>query len=373
MRKPRTSAPRRCGRRRPRPHRLRRQPDASSADSGSSEDSGPTAAEKLYAEIGALTGQARRDQLVELAAKEGGLDLYTSMTGDVADVVTGAFSDAFDIDVEPLPGRIGDRATADPAGAGGRLPGQRRRRDQRHRARALNKEGVLAEYDGERPRAGAGGRPVRGLDGDPVQPVRARAGTPTSISGRTAKDLGGPGRPASGTASCPWSSATTTGTSRSRLLEGAGQERGGDRQDLRRHGRRRQDRQGPHGHGRAALGRPVRGGRVQLHLHRGGGEGQGRPGRVPAARRARDRAAQRRRPDEDREATRPRRCCSWTGCCEEGQEVLADEGLTPAIVEGNDPLRASRSSRRRGEGARGGREWSKKYEEVLPGVEKVKR
>lgn len=62
-------------------------------------DSGPTAAEELYAEVGALTGQERRDRLVELAAEEDGLNLYTSMTADVADAVTEAFSDEFDIDV----------------------------------------------------------------------------------------------------------------------------------------------------------------------------------------------------------------------------------------------------------------------------------
>lgn len=59
----------------------------------------PTAAEKLYAEISGLSGQARRDKLVELAKKEGQLDLYTSMTSDVADNLTGAFNDAFGIEV----------------------------------------------------------------------------------------------------------------------------------------------------------------------------------------------------------------------------------------------------------------------------------
>ncbi|HEX5996816.1 MAG TPA: hypothetical protein VFY84_16875, partial [Jiangellales bacterium] len=60
---------------------------------------GPTAAEKVYAEINGLSGKERRDKLVELAEKEGKLDLYTSMTSDVANAVTEAFSDAFDIDV----------------------------------------------------------------------------------------------------------------------------------------------------------------------------------------------------------------------------------------------------------------------------------
>ncbi|MET7398239.1 extracellular solute-binding protein [Dactylosporangium sp. NPDC005572] len=62
-------------------------------------DSGPTAAEKLYAEIGALSGKERRDKLVQLAEKEGTLDLYTSMTSDVADAVEAAFTDEFKVDV----------------------------------------------------------------------------------------------------------------------------------------------------------------------------------------------------------------------------------------------------------------------------------
>ena len=66
---------------------------------GGDKDSGPTEAEQLYEEIAGLSGQERRDRLVELAAEEEGLNLYTSMTADVADAVTEAFSDEFDIDV----------------------------------------------------------------------------------------------------------------------------------------------------------------------------------------------------------------------------------------------------------------------------------
>jgi iron(III) transport system substrate-binding protein len=60
---------------------------------------GPTEAEQLYEEVMALSGQERRDRLVELATEEGQLNLYTSMTSDVADAVSEAFSDQFDIDV----------------------------------------------------------------------------------------------------------------------------------------------------------------------------------------------------------------------------------------------------------------------------------
>jgi iron(III) transport system substrate-binding protein len=65
---------------------------------GSEQDSGPTEAEQLYEEIGALTGQERRDRLVELAAEEDGLNLYTSMNADVLDEVVSAFDDEFGIE-----------------------------------------------------------------------------------------------------------------------------------------------------------------------------------------------------------------------------------------------------------------------------------
>src|SRR5262245_55528395 len=70
----------------------------SSPTSGATKGSGgeQSAAVKLYAEIGGLSGKERRDKLVELAEKEGTLDLYTSMTSDVADSVSSAFGDAFD-------------------------------------------------------------------------------------------------------------------------------------------------------------------------------------------------------------------------------------------------------------------------------------
>jgi len=74
-------------------------PTASNSSGGGDKDSGPTEAEQLYKEIAGLSGQERRDKLVELAADENGLNLYTSMTADVADAVTEAFSDEFDIDV----------------------------------------------------------------------------------------------------------------------------------------------------------------------------------------------------------------------------------------------------------------------------------
>jgi iron(III) transport system substrate-binding protein len=75
-------------------------PTSSDADSTGSggQDSGPTEAEQLYEEVNALTGQERRDRLVELAAEEDGLNLYTSMNADILDEVSSAFDDEFGIE-----------------------------------------------------------------------------------------------------------------------------------------------------------------------------------------------------------------------------------------------------------------------------------
>ena len=72
--------------------------DSGSGGGGTSSD-GPTDAEQVYEEVMALTGQERRDRLVELAQEEGQLNLYTSMNSSLADAVSEAFSDTFDVDV----------------------------------------------------------------------------------------------------------------------------------------------------------------------------------------------------------------------------------------------------------------------------------
>jgi iron(III) transport system substrate-binding protein len=113
---------------------------------------GPTAAEKLYAEVNGMTGQQRRDKLVPLAEKEGALDLYTSMTSDVADVVLKAFEDQFNVTVNLY--RAGSETVL-----------QRVVQEQKAGYQGndvvetnatelfdLNTEGVLATYDGERRR-----------------------------------------------------------------------------------------------------------------------------------------------------------------------------------------------------------------------------
>ena len=71
--------------------------DTAAGPSGKPETS---EAEDVYAELSALTGQERRDELVKRATEEGQLAIYTSMTSDVADAVVEAFEDTFgDIDV----------------------------------------------------------------------------------------------------------------------------------------------------------------------------------------------------------------------------------------------------------------------------------
>jgi len=61
----------------------------------------PTAAEAVYAEVGALIGTARHDRLVELAAQEGNtLSLYTSLNADIADIVVPRFEQATGVNVE---------------------------------------------------------------------------------------------------------------------------------------------------------------------------------------------------------------------------------------------------------------------------------
>ena len=55
---------------------------------------------KVQAAVAGLSGKARADKLAKMAKDEGGeLSLYTSMTSDVEDAVSEAFSDAYDIDV----------------------------------------------------------------------------------------------------------------------------------------------------------------------------------------------------------------------------------------------------------------------------------
>jgi iron(III) transport system substrate-binding protein len=68
-------------------------------DGGKGSPKGTTAAEKFYKKYNGMSDDERRDALVKAAQEEGEFNLYTSMTAEVADEVTGAFSDEFDVDV----------------------------------------------------------------------------------------------------------------------------------------------------------------------------------------------------------------------------------------------------------------------------------
>lgn len=125
-------------------------PTAGPSEDKAAPESEANAGQKVYDEVMALTGEARRTRLVELAQEEGQLNLYTSMTSDVADAVTEAFSDTFDIDVnlyrangETVVQRILQEIKADYAG------NDVVETDGIELA-ALEQEGVMAAYKGPR-------------------------------------------------------------------------------------------------------------------------------------------------------------------------------------------------------------------------------
>jgi iron(III) transport system substrate-binding protein len=111
---------------------------------------GPTAAEEVYAAVSKLSGQERRDRLVELAAEEKGLNLYTSMTADVSDAVTEAFADQMNIEINVY--RAGSETVLQrilqEQGAG--FAGNDVVETNATEMFALQTEGFLAEYSGER-------------------------------------------------------------------------------------------------------------------------------------------------------------------------------------------------------------------------------
>lgn len=128
------------------------------AGGNDAEDKGPSAAEKFYAETAGLTGKARRDKLVEQAKEEGHLSLYTSMTSDIADIVTSAFTDQFGIDVDLY--RAGSETVLQRVlqEQAANFAGNDVVETNANELFALNGEGMLATYSGERcdlvPKAG---------------------------------------------------------------------------------------------------------------------------------------------------------------------------------------------------------------------------
>ncbi|NUR08122.1 MAG: extracellular solute-binding protein [Nocardioidaceae bacterium] len=114
------------------------------------QDSGPTKAEKVFAKLSKLSGDEREKELVKEAEAEGGqLDLYTSMTSDVADAVTEAFSDKYDIDVNLY------RASSETVlqrilqESGANFNGNDVVETDALEMYDLNKEKLLADYEGE--------------------------------------------------------------------------------------------------------------------------------------------------------------------------------------------------------------------------------
>ena len=112
--------------------------------------SGSSAAESKYQKYEALKGQERRDQLVKDAKAEGELSLYTSMTSDVADAVTKAFTDEFGVKVnlyraasETVLQRILQEASANYAG-------DDVVETNALEMAALGKEKLISPYTGER-------------------------------------------------------------------------------------------------------------------------------------------------------------------------------------------------------------------------------
>lgn len=118
---------------------------------GSGDGDGPTKAEKFFKEMNGLPDQERRDKLVSLAQEEGELDFYTSMTSEVADPVAEAFTDEFDVDVNLY--RAGSETVLQrilqEAGAG--YAGNDVVETNATEMFALgDKEGLLADYVGDR-------------------------------------------------------------------------------------------------------------------------------------------------------------------------------------------------------------------------------
>ena len=124
-----------------------RSPTAASGDGGGAP---PGGAEKVFAELGALTGPERRDKILKVAKAEGALSLYTSMTSEVAKVVVDGFTAAFAIPVSLY--RSGSETVLQrilqEKGAG--YQGADVVETNAYELFALNREGVLAEFKGPR-------------------------------------------------------------------------------------------------------------------------------------------------------------------------------------------------------------------------------
>ena len=109
-----------------------------------------TDAESVYQEFTALSGAERREKLVEAAEAEGKLSLYTSMSGDVVDAVEEEFEKAFDIEVEVYRAGSSDVLTKVMQEYKAQTAGADVVDTNSLELFALNDRGMLAEYRGER-------------------------------------------------------------------------------------------------------------------------------------------------------------------------------------------------------------------------------
>lgn len=116
----------------------------------SNPNSGPGDAGSKFQQYEALKGQERRDRLVQDAKAEGELTLYTSMTADVADAVTKAFTEQTGVKVslyraasETVLQRLLQEASANHPGADVVETNDRE-------MSAVGSEGLAERYTGER-------------------------------------------------------------------------------------------------------------------------------------------------------------------------------------------------------------------------------
>jgi len=111
---------------------------------------GPSKAEGVYAELSALTGPQRRDELMKRAAEEGQLSLYTSMNADVADAVTKAFTDQTGVEVSLYRGNSETVLQRVLQEQSAQFAGNDVVETNATEMAALDREEILAPYQGER-------------------------------------------------------------------------------------------------------------------------------------------------------------------------------------------------------------------------------
>jgi hypothetical protein len=214
----------------------------SPTSSGGGDQGGEGAATVDYTELERLSVE----ELTKRAKEEGQLDLYTSMTADVADAVAGAFEDEYDISVnlyrassETVLQRILQEQQAN-------FQGNDVVETNATEMFALEKEGRLAAYNGAPRQAVAEAGVFPGVDGDPLQPVRAELEHQAGQAGPGAEVLGGAGRPPLERQDLHGDRGLRLVPHPARLLGETGQDSRGSRAAVPSHGQRRQDRQGAH-------------------------------------------------------------------------------------------------------------------------------